>query len=383
VIASLCLAVALAAAPTPGAPVLVGLDLEFGHTTSTSDDAIKLGAEVAVAEVNARGGVLGGRPLALVERDHRSNPARGVEDLRELAALPDLVAVLGGKFSPVFMEQLPVARELSVILLDPWAAADDVIDGQPGSFAFRLSLKDSWAMPALLAHARALGVKRVGLLLNLTAWGRSNERAARAALDRPSALTLAGVEWFSRGDPTLLPGYQALRAAGAQAVVLVANEAEGAVLVREVAALPGDQRLPLLSHWGITGGDFPRLCGPALRQVDLVVVQTFSFEGNRSPRARAVLQAARRSGAGAADALKSPVGLAQAYDLVQILARAVELAGSTDRRLVRDALERVRYDDGLVRRYGQPFTPARHEALGPEDLFLARWDDRGVLVPVR
>jgi len=375
--------VAALAAVQPRPPVLIGLDLEFGHATSTSDDAIKLGAQLAVAEINARGGVLGGRPLSLVERDNRSNPARGVENLRSLAATPDLVAVLGGKFSPVFMEQVAVAQALKVILLDPWAAADEVVEGRPDSYVFRLSMKDGWAMPALLVRAQARGLGRVGLLLGNTAWGRSNERAARAWLASHPGVTLAGVEWFNWGDPTLLARYQALRAAGAQAVVLVANEQEGAVLVKELAALPAAERLPVLSHWGVTGGDFPAMCGPALQQVDLVVVQTFSFAGPRARRAAPVLAAAKASGALGVAALRSPVGVGHAYDLVQILARAVDLAGSTDRPKVRDALERVRYGEGLVRRYGQPFSPTRHEALGPEDVFLARWDASGALVPLR
>ncbi len=378
----LLLGALLAAAPA-GAPVLVGLDLEFGHTTSTSDDAVKLGAELAVAEVNARGGVLGGRPLALVERDNRSNPARGVEDLRELARLPDLVAVLGGKFSPVFMEQRPLARELSVPLLDPWAAAEGIIDGKPGSFVFRLSLKDSWAIPALLRNATGRGLRHVGLLLGNSAWGRSNAAVARTWLAAHPVPSLADVQWYNMGDASLLPQYQALRSAGAEAVLLVANEQEGATLVRELATIPPAERLPLLCHWGITGGDFPALCGAALQQVDLVVVQTFSFVGNRSPLAAAVLAAAGRQGPLATQGLKSPVGVAQAYDLVRILARAVDLAGSTDRAKIRDALERVRFDEGLVRRYGQPFSPTRHEALGPEDVFLARWDAAGVLRPAR
>lgn len=379
----LAVGVLLSASPA-GRPVLIGLDLEFGHETSTSDDAIKQGTLLAVEEINFRGGVLGGRPLAVVERDNRSNPARGVENVQALAALPDLVAVLGGKFSPVYLQELPVVHEKELILLDPWGAADAIVDnGYRPSFVFRLSLKDSWAVRALLDGAHRRGLDRVGLLLPTTAWGRSCERAALERAPRAPAVQLAGTEWYSWGERTLLPKYRALRAAGAQAILLVANEVEGSLLVRELAALPPSERLPVLSHWGITGGDFATLCGPALGEVDLSVVQTFSFLGRRSARAAAVLEALHRVfGVAGPEAVASPVGLAHAYDLVHILARAIDLAGTTDRRKVRDALERVRFGEGLVRRYDQPFTAGRHEALRPEDVFLARWDARGVLVPL-
>jgi branched-chain amino acid transport system substrate-binding protein len=48
---------------------------------------------------------------------------------------------------------------------------------------------------------------------------------------------------------------------------------------------------------------------------------------------------------------------------------------------VRDALERLGTYRGLVKTYAPPFTPARHEALGPGELLLARYRADGVLVP--
>lgn len=49
-------------------PILIGIDAEFGVVGSTSAQAIRWGAQIAVDEINADGGVLGGRPLALVEK---------------------------------------------------------------------------------------------------------------------------------------------------------------------------------------------------------------------------------------------------------------------------------------------------------------------------
>ena len=81
--------------------------------------------------------------------------------------------------------------------------------------------------------------------------------------------------------------------------------------------------------------------------------------------------------------MPSAVGLAHAYDLTHLLARAVDLAGSTDRAKVRDALERLGPYDGLVKYYEQPFTEHRHDALSADDVFMARFaaDDR--LIPLR
>ncbi|MBK1718237.1 ABC transporter substrate-binding protein [Thiocystis violacea] len=371
------------AAGESSAPVLIGLDAEFGHRTSTSAQAVRQGMEIAIAEINAAGGVLGGRPLELVIRDNRSITARGVDNLRELAAMPDLVAVFGGKFSPIYVECLPVAHALGIPLMDPWGSADGITDhGYRPSYSFRLSLKDSWAAPVMLRFARkAYGATRIGVLLPNTSWGRSNQDAITQAVDG-AGVTLVGEHWYNWGDQSLLAPYRDLLRRGAQAILLVANEAEGSLLVKEIASLPPEERRPIVSHWGVTGGDFVQLTGAALRDLKFAVVQTYSFIGRTDPIARRVLQALReRYGVTGPESLQSPVGVAHAYDLTHVLARAIDLAGGTDRALIRDALERLGPYQGLVRYYESPFAPGRHDALFPEDVFMAFYREDGQLIP--
>ena len=366
-------------------PVLLGIDGEFGLDNSTSAQAVELGMRAAVQEINAAGGVLHGRPLQVVVKDHRSIPARGIRNIQEFAKLPDLVAVFGGRFSPVVIEELPTLKAARVPFMAAWSSADVIVDNamQP-NYVYRLSLRDSLAMPALLAAAKRRKLARVGLLMTNTSWGRSNAAAAERALPKMPGMNIVGTSWYNWRDASLVAKYSQLRAAGAQAIVLVANDDEAAVLVREVAALPKAQRVPILSHWGVTGGEFTAQAGPALQQVDFSVIQTFSFYKADPARVKRFLaSAAAVSKVKRIEDIHGPVGVAHAYDLTHILARAIDLAGSTDRRAVRDALERVGSHRGLVKDYAPPFTPARHEALGPEQLLMARYRADGVLVPAQ
>jgi branched-chain amino acid transport system substrate-binding protein len=75
---------------------------------------------------------------------------------------------------------------------------------------------------------------------------------------------------------------------------MIANETEGAMIVQQMAAQPAQRRLPLIAHWGLSAGDFPAVAGEALRAVDLVVVQTFSFRDAKSAKAKAVKRGAVR-----------------------------------------------------------------------------------------
>lgn len=364
-------------------PVRIGVDAEFGLNGSTSAQAIERGIAIAIAEINAAGGVLGGRPLELIKRDNRSVPARSRENLLELAAMPELVAVVCGRYSPVVLENLDLIHQLGLPLLDPWASADGIADNSyTPNYVFRLSLRDRWAMPAMMRHATRKGAVRIGVLAPNTGWGRSGvaaiERSAGAGMP-----IVAGVSWYNWGDKSLVRPYVELLRKGAQAVLFIANDAEGAVLMREVAAMPPAERLPLIMHWGVTGGNLAQGAGAALGVLDLSVVQTFSFlTGEPRKVARFLERWQAQFGPTQPEAIASPVGVAHAYDLIHILARAIDLAGSTDRAQVRAALEKVREHDGLVRHYAPPFTPTDHDALRPENVFMAGFRADGAVLPL-
>lgn len=369
-----------------GAPVLLGIDAEFGHASATSADAIKQGTLIAVDELNRGGGVLGGRPLQVVERANHAVPARSIANLREMAAMRDLVGVFCGRFSPTVLESIPVIHELGVPLLDPWAAADAIVDnGRSPNYVFRLSLRDSWAAPAMLSHLAAKGVRRVGLMMLNTSWGRSTEKASRAHLARMPGVSIVDVQWINWDDnaESMRAKHQLLLERGAKGILLTANAEEATVLCKALLALPADRRCPIASHWGVTGGDLPKLVGPGFQSLDFAVVQTFSFLKPGTPAAARLAKAHNRllGTQGTRDIL-SAVGVAHAYDLTHLLAQAVNKAGSTERAAVRGALEQLGPWEGAVRRYARPFTPTRHEALDPGVLFMARYAQDGALEPV-
>lgn len=372
----------LSANPATGAPVRVGLTAELRMASSTSDDAISLGLSLAMQDINARGGVLGGRPLLLEVRDDRSVPSRGVENLKAFAEMPDLVAVFGSRFSPVLVDMAREAGAVRCPVFSVWGAANQVLDPrrQP-DWAFRVSLNDAWAMRALLKAAHDDKVQRVGLLLPNTGWGRSCHESVEAIKAQFRGLEVLPVRWYNwGGERSLIDHVIQLRQQGMQSLVLVSNEPEASVLCKEMLARPAGLRVPVYSHWGIAGGDFPALVGEGLRELDLRVVQTTALGLDRSPRGASLLQRAAQA-MKVADPRRVPslVGLGHAYDAMHLLAAAVDRSRGTDRGAVRDALENLPPIDGVVRRYAPAFTAQRHEALSESDVIMARWDEGGRL----
>lgn len=379
------LLIATGTARSDAGKVYIGLNAEAGHLTSTSDDAIRQGIQIAIDEINRSGGVLGGRKLELLVRDNRAIPARAAAHYRELAGTKDLVAVFCGKFSSAVVESLPLIHKQKLVLLDPWAANDVIVEnGYAPNYAFRLSLKDSWAVPAMMEYARKRGFSKAGLLLINTSWGRNNNEVVKRYLAANPGISVVDTKWFNYGDASLMKQYRSVRKAGADVVVFVGVEQEGAVLVKELASLPPGERLPVVSHWSVAGGDFPAMTGEALKNVDLVFVQTYDLHHDQGKKAQQLLAAANRLfNMKSFSEVKSPCGLSHAYDLTRILAMAIEKAGSTDRGKVRDALERLGRYEGLIRVYNPPFTPVRHEALSQENVFMARYGKDGTIQAIR
>jgi branched-chain amino acid transport system substrate-binding protein len=138
--------------------------------------------------------------------------------------------------------------------------------------------------------------------------------------------------------------------------------------------------LPILAHWGVTAGRFFELTREALREVDLTFVQTYSFLDRTDAPARKLLAGLKPlTGSDAAREVVSPVGVAHAYDLVHLLARAIARAGSSERAAIRAALENLPPYQGVTRRFARPFAPGRHDALSRENVFMARFAADGAI----
>jgi branched-chain amino acid transport system substrate-binding protein len=67
---------------------------------------------------------------------------------------------------------------------------------------------------------------------------------------------------------------------------------------------------------------------------------------------------------------------------MHLVAMAIEQAKSTDGDAIRTALEDLQGSyQGLIKTYNKPFTAQNHDALGPDDYVMVRYDGDSV-VPV-
>ncbi len=361
-------------------PVKIGLSAAVSGGSAASGEAIKRGLQIAIDEINGKGGVLGGRKLELVVRDDEGNPQKGVTIARELVEREKVVAVFGGLHTTVALAQVPVWHELKVPYMGAWAAGTNITrNGQSPNYVFRVSANDDYVDRFLSRYAtEVLKKSKPGLLLENTPWGQSNETGLTKWFGE-KGIKAVGVERFNWNDPDMSPQLLRLKSAGADHIVLVANAPEGAQVLRSRAKLGWETAM--ISHWGISGGRFAELTGDLSDGVTFL--QTYTFFGKQNERGQYVLRVLREKyGIKEPGDVIAPVGTANAYDGLHLVAQAIEQAASTDGAKMRDALENLNGEyKGLIKTYRRPFTGEQHDALTDADYVMVVWKG-GKIVPV-
>jgi len=154
-------------------------------------------------------------------------------------------------------------------------------------------------------------------------------------------------------------------------LLMVGNVGPSAQVVKSLDRM--GWKVPIVSHWGPAGGRFTELAGPNAK--DVVFVQTYSFFGKQTPAGARVLAALQKK----YPDIKGPgdvtpaVGVANAYDAMQLVALAIEKAGSTNGDAIREGFYKIDKYDGLIKTYVKPFTPDNHDAINENDYVWTRF----------
>ncbi|WP_416050320.1 ABC transporter substrate-binding protein [Cupriavidus basilensis] len=380
------LAAIAAACALPALPALAADTIKIGLVTALSGQSARAGESltrgmtIAIDEINAKGGLLGGRKLELVRRDDEGNPAKGVLAARELIYKEKVAVLFGGLDTPVSMAIVPVANQEKVPFMGPWAAGTPITrNGANPNYAFRVSAVDEVVDKAMLQYAqKRFNASKPGLILVNNPWGESNEKGIVAALSA-KGMKPAGIEKFEANDVDVVPQLGRLKAAGADVLFMVGNVGPSAQVVKSLDRM--GWKVPVVSHWGPAGGRFTELAGPNARNVHFV--QTYSFFGSPSPVSTRVVTElkAKYSDIKGPDDITPAVGVANAYDATQLAALAIARAGSTKGDAVREGFYKIERYEGLIKTYVKPFSPESHDALSENDYVWAQFIDNRI-VPV-
>src|SRR5882672_6875704 len=102
---------------------------------------IARGAKMGADDVNARGGVLGGRKIELVVEDDSGTPEKGAAGFRKLATQDQAVAVVGQFHSSVMTAVQALAEQFKVPVFSTQASARQITE-QHLTYTFRTHVID-------------------------------------------------------------------------------------------------------------------------------------------------------------------------------------------------------------------------------------------------
>lgn len=306
-------------------PIVLGLAGPFSQPRGVS---MRHASELAVKEINARGGIRG-RPLALRIMDDSGKPDVAIRIAQQLAVDPAIVAVIGHLTSSASLAAGRVYGEARrpLVMISPSASSPDLSGVSP--YMFRVCPSDlNHGIQLARYSRRALKARRVGIIYLDDDYGRGL-RLSYAAEFRKLGGEIVEEDPMLSTTSSVEPYLSRLRQRGGVDALMLATDRGGAELaLREMNRIG--------AHWAPLGGDALsgiETTGPLAEGLRMSVAYLVDQPGERNAQFVAAYAHAypgeRPDHRGAA-----------AYDIVQLLAAVLTNVGS-DRRDIRNRLARI------------------------------------------
>lgn len=297
------------------------------------------GVDLAVEEINSRGGILGGRKLKILFKDDASSLSRGRLVAQEIADNPDVAAVIGHLNSYITAPAAKIYERAGLVMVTPGASGQKITE-QGGRMVFRSLPGNREQGRQIGDYAAAQGYKSVAIYYIKNDYGidLANYFEQRA---HELGIAIADRRSYNMGGDNhaaLLAEWAAFLKT--DAVFLCGSLPESAQILRE--AREAGLKVPVFGAAGLDSPDLIRLGGDS---VEGTVVFSLFNVGDPRPEVRAFGERFR-----ARFGILPDSTAAQGYDAVQLVAHAMQRAGSSVPAKVAAALRSTRDWPGVTGR---------------------------------
>ncbi len=292
---------------------------------------LKNGAEQAVADINAAGGILG-QKIVIQVGDDVSDPKQGVSIANKFAA--DGVKFVIGHFnSGVTMPASYVYAENGMLAITPAATNPCVTDAKLGPCLDNKQARPSLMMFRTCGRDDQQGAvageyilknfkgKKVAVVHDKTTYGKGLADETKKAINKGGLKEML-YEGVNTGDKDFSALVSKIKAANADLVYWGGLQTEGGLIVRQMR----DQgvRAPLMGGDGIADDEFAAIGGPGAEGT----LMTYGPDPRNRPEAKAVVEKFR------AKNFEPQAYTLYSYAAVEIIKQAAEAAKSLDPKKV-------------------------------------------------
>src|ERR1700744_5660221 len=316
-------------------PLVIGLSTPLSGSAAFQGQHDRWGAQLAIDQINAAGGVLG-RKLLLDVEDNACNPAEGVNGAGRMLENKNLVAITGAMCSSVTLALMPIVDRANVPLVVSSSSATSITQkaGVGGNiWTFRPGPSDD-SMAVALANYLKTGAhfKKIAILGENRGSGRGGPTAPTSAL-KPLGVTVTSSEFYDKGAQDYTTVLTRLKMNSPDAIALYTVGADQINLLRQYRGF--GMQTPLTGRIELGGLQREAIKSGAVNGATSV----FQYAAELSTPANVAFVKAYRDKYKEDPLLQGAVS----YENVYIIADAVKRAGTTDHKTVRDALQKTDY----------------------------------------
>jgi branched-chain amino acid transport system substrate-binding protein len=323
ILASLALGLGLAVSGAAQAQIKLGVAGPLTGNNAAFGAQLKNGAEQAVADINAAGGVLG-QKIAIQVGDDAGDPKQGVSLANKMAA--DGVKWVVGHFnSGVSIPSSEVYQEAGLIQITP-ASTNPKFTERGMWNTFRTCGRDDQqgavAGNYLATHFKG---KKVAVVHDKTPYGKGLADETQKAMEA-KGLKAVLYEGINTGEKDYSALVSKLKQAGIDAIYFGGLHTEAGLIIRQMR----DQGLnaTMMSGDGITDKEFAQIAGPGAEGT----LMTFGPDARKNPNAKDAVAKFK------AKNIDPEAYTLYSYASVQILAQAAAEAKSTDPKKMADVM---------------------------------------------
>ena len=260
-------------------PIKIGLVDSFTGAVAQQCALLRDGAQIAVDEVNAAGGIKG-RKVEMIVQDDALDPAKTTAIAKQFKERDNVNIIIGANASTSAISLAKFADNNKLPAVGGQPAAEDL---SKYNYYFRAFTTNSEFAKGLLVIAKNLGFTKVGVSYINLAWGSDlNRMIVQYAPDY--GITVVGSEGVESGGTDAMIQAKKLKDAGAQAV-LNPDYASGVLAFAQARKALG---------WNVPMIEIETTFGPALGAADPAIYEGYNvlgFQDNTNPRVKAVWDA--------------------------------------------------------------------------------------------
>ena len=171
----------------PSAPLKIGALMSFTGDLGQYGPGIFNGAQLAVKEINAAGGVMG-EPVGLVQADDATVDSQGVTEATRLVEVEGVDAIIGALSSGV---TIAVANSVTVpknvLMISPASTSPAVSTVADNDLLFRTTVSDEVQGVALAAMVKDLGITSICTMYINNDYGQGLSQVFTKNFERPEA----------------------------------------------------------------------------------------------------------------------------------------------------------------------------------------------------